>query len=482
MSEVGVFISYNHKDKKIADAVVETLAALSQDLTVFIDHAGLEGGDEYEPKLSESIRRAQWFVIISSGLGNVERDMSWCFYEAGQFRAKLEAVNQLNAIRDRLCYFYDGKPPSQLRRYQGTRVSLTDRNDNQLNVTQETEDSLNYENTDLFDFLCLLLTKSTDQPVRNINDQSIRKLMRTGVRRITHAFFSNRGDYLTAEDVFQPRIKFTIPPPGSTGSPEGLSPNTKIDGEYNVLPDIFGISGSTTTWADIKSAACNLQCDEPMPLWVNDLEAASCEVARGKIPTQTAFVCVGLDKQFYRPVYARNLIYSSGKKDSYIAFIPSRDRRFDVNFRSSLLLSALILTIRFRQRVLPIVEEISENLAAPGKIKAELLLRLQTTIVIVEAEAREFGLMPPKDANDEPPLLNGFRDGAEKTALRVEIKKWLKTRALIFEKIAAAQAPGRDVTWSDAALEVSNAFSGMKEINSAFLQTLCNELLYIEKD
>ncbi|MBY5896047.1 toll/interleukin-1 receptor domain-containing protein [Rhizobium ruizarguesonis] len=480
MSEVGVFISYNHKDKKIADAVVETLAALSQDLTVFIDHAGLEGGDEYEPKLSDSIRRSQWFVIISSGLGNVERDMNWCFYEAGQFRAKLAATNQLNAIRDRLCYFYDGKPPSQLSRYQGTRLALTDRNDNKLNV-KEAEDSLNYENTDLFDFLCLLLTKSTDQPVRNINDQGIRKLMRTGVRRITDEFFSDRIRII-AEDVFQPRMKFTIPTSGTTGSLEGLSPTTKIDGEYNILPDIFGISGTTTTWADIKSAACNMNCDEPMPLWVDDLETASREVARGKIPTQTEFLCLGLDKQFYRPVFARNIIYSSGKNDSYVAFIPSRDRRFDVNFRSSLLLSALILTIRFRQRVLPLVDEITDNLAAAGKIKAELLLRLQKTIVIVEAEAREFGLLPPKDANDDPPLLNGFRDGADKSALRDEIKKWSKTRALVFEKIAAAQAPGGDVTWSDAALEVSNAFSGMKEVNSAFLQTLCNELLYIEKD
>lgn len=482
MSEVGVFISYNHKDKKIADAVVETLAALSQDLKVFIDHAGLEGGDEYEPKLSESIRRSQWFVIISSGLGNLERDMSWCFYEAGQFRAKLEAANQLNAIRDRLCYLYDGKPPSQLSRYQGTKVSLTDRNDNPLNVTQETEDTLNYENTDLFDFLCLLLTKSTDRPVRNINEHGIRKLMRTGVRRITHAFFSSRADYLIAEDVFQPRINFIIRPRESYNNDEGLCPETKVYGEYNILPDIFGISGATTTWAEIKDAACNIHCNEPMPLWIYDIEMASREVARGKIPSQTEFVCLGLDGRFYRPIYVRNLIYNSGKIESYVAFIPSRDRRFEVDLRSSMLLSALILTIRFRQRVLPIVEEVTGNPAASAAAKAELLLKLQTTIVIVEAEAREFGLMPPKDPNDEPPLLIGFRDGADKSALRIEIRKWLKTRALIFEKIAAAQAPGRDVSWSDAAAEVSNAFSGMKETNSAFLQTLCNELLYLEKD
>jgi hypothetical protein len=55
MAQTGVFISYNHKDKKIAEAVLESLTALSPNLDVFIDRAGIEGGDDYEKKISESI-------------------------------------------------------------------------------------------------------------------------------------------------------------------------------------------------------------------------------------------------------------------------------------------------------------------------------------------------------------------------------------------------------------------------------------------
>ena len=44
MGQIGVFISYNHQDKIIADAIVEALTSISSDLSVFIDHSGLEGG------------------------------------------------------------------------------------------------------------------------------------------------------------------------------------------------------------------------------------------------------------------------------------------------------------------------------------------------------------------------------------------------------------------------------------------------------
>ena len=56
---IGVFVSYNHKDMKLADALMETLTSLSPDLDVFIDHSGLEGGDDYEAKISDSIRASQ---------------------------------------------------------------------------------------------------------------------------------------------------------------------------------------------------------------------------------------------------------------------------------------------------------------------------------------------------------------------------------------------------------------------------------------
>ena len=93
----------------------------------------------------------------------------------------------------------------------------------------------------------------------------------------------------------------------------------------------------------------------------------------------------------------------------------------------------------------------------------------------------EFGLDPPKDEHDDPPLLNSFRDGPEKDFMRAEILSWSGLRTMIFEKIAAAQSPDKDTTWSDAANAVTTTLSGMRDVNSVFIDRLCNELLYAEK-
>jgi hypothetical protein len=303
--------------------------------------------------------------------------------------------------------------------------------------------------------------------------------MRNGVRKITLAFVRNWVDERVDEDVFQPRISFIVPPPSQNA--EGLAPSTVITGEFNALPNIFTIAGTSTTWADIKAVAAARNGNEMTPLWINDMEAAAKDVLLGKVPRQTDFLCLGNDGKFYRPVIARNENFRSKAKRCYVAFIPSRDRRFNLTFKTSLLLSALILSIRFRQRVLPLVDDLGKDLKYSEKKKAEFLQKLQQEIVLVEAEAEEFGLTPPKDEHDDPPLLNGFRDGPEKDFLREEIIKWSTARTLIFDKIKEAQTPTKETTWSDAANIVTSVFVGLKAINSTFIDKLCNELLYAEK-
>ena len=55
--KVGVFISYNHADLTIANALRQSLIALSSDLDPFIDHVGLQAGDEYEQKFGTVYKR-----------------------------------------------------------------------------------------------------------------------------------------------------------------------------------------------------------------------------------------------------------------------------------------------------------------------------------------------------------------------------------------------------------------------------------------
>jgi hypothetical protein len=480
MPQVGVFISYNHQDKIIANAIVEALTSISPDLDVFIDHAGLEGGDDYEAKLSKSIQKSQWFILVCSGAARQGKDMSWCFYEAGQFRAKLEQENQANTLRSRMCYLYDGEKPSQLARYQGTGVTAYDRSGHPLNVESESDDSLDYENTELFDLIDMIIEKSASERLRDLTDPSVRKLIRTGVRRITRAFIMNQLEEVIGEIVFQPRISFKLPAPNDN-DPAGLTPGTAVVGEDNTLATIFGIAGGSTTWSDIKTNAVSSHGAEP--LWIADVEGSAREVARGKVPPQTEFLCIASDGNFYRPIVARYEKYRSNAKKCFVVFIPSRNRQFAVSQRTSLLLSALILSIRFRQRVLPIVADLKAvQPGASGTLKKmDSLNKLQKEIIAIETEAVEFGLPLPKDEHDDPPLLNGFRDGPTKDWLRTSIQDWTATRTQIFDRISDARSPTKELSASDAAGLVVDAFGDMRKLNSEFITALCEELLYAEK-
>jgi hypothetical protein len=100
---------------------------------------------------------------------------------------------------------------------------------------------------------------------------------------------------------------------------------------------------------------------------------------------------------------------------------------------------------------------------------------------MVEAEAMEFGLSPPKDEHDEPPLLGSFRDGPDKDFLRTQVIRWSATRMTIFDKIGAARDPAKATSWSEAAASVISGFENLSQINGTFIDLLCNELLYAEK-
>ena len=379
--KVGVFISYNHRDRNIADAVVQALKSISDQLSVFIDHSGLEGGDDYEVKLSKSLQQAHWFIIICRD----EKDMNWCFFEAGQFRAKLAKEQELNEQRSRICYLYDGERPSQFAKYQGTMISRFNSSRHELNLDVESDDTRDYENTELFTLFATIVKKSKPEPLRDMTDESVRKLMSDGVRRITRAFM--KREQIVGEIVFQPRISFMLPPPSENGL-LGLTSDTSVVGQENTLSQIFGIAGGLTKWGEIKRSF--VSADNIEARWISDVETASKEISSNRWPSQTKSLCIAHDGVFFRPIVARYKKYRSDAKNCYVAFIPVRNRKFNLGMKTSLLLSGLILSVRFRQRILPIILELKGlDLAASPKTMP-LLLKFLQELTTIETEALEF--------------------------------------------------------------------------------------------
>jgi hypothetical protein len=477
---VGVFISYNHADIRIANALQQCLLALSDSLSVFIDHAGLEAGDEYEAKLARYISASQWFLIICSGPPRPERDMGWCLLEAGQFRAKLLNENHENMIRSRVVSIHDDERPRQLSQFQSVRITTYDRLNRPLDLKQGSEDTSGFEGTDAFRLFETIIERSEEKPLRDLTDENVRSVLRDQARRLTRAFVDLQSETRLPEIVLQPRISFRLPP-STDDNPAVLSNDIKVIGYESSLRDIFGMTGTETTWGEIK-----LRVKEPSgqdPIWLADVEDAATQVAKNLVPEQPEGLCPSrMDGKFYRVLFTRYEPYRNGARTCYVVFIPCRPRQFEVKQRTSILLSALILSIRFRQKILPLVETIR---SAPRGKKVDSLVNLERELHQVETEAQEFGLSIPGHEGDESPLIQVVREGEGKAFMEESIKSWTTERTAISTAMSRLRFPDPDESRVDAISEAERITveesEKVRSVNSRFIQLLTEELLFTEK-
>jgi hypothetical protein len=487
--KIGIFISYNHEDRLLATVLRQCLITLSSDLAPFIDHIGLQAADEYEKKLEEYIGASQWFILLCSGpLG--DKDMSWCLYEAGQFRRKCLQEGGEQQIRSHLFAIYDHEIPRPLANLQGVQVSRKDvfghnldlKTDKKAEELEEEALAL-FENTPMFACFNAIISNSRKEPLQDLTDISIRSVLKTNSRTLISAFINHTTDRKLAEIVFQPRISFRlIPPAGQSSGPSQLKADTPVDGDRDVLKELFGLIGTTTTWGTIKARCSEENGSEPA--WVNEVEAAAEEVSLDQEPKQPA----GLhwrkgdkDPKFYRVIFARFDPYTSGSRLCYILFIPRSCRDFDVKEKTSRLLSSLILSIRFRQRVLPLTEKLQ---ALPRKEKIGGVLEIEKKLLEIETEALEFGLQMPDDDPKEAPILEVFREGKSKLFVEQSIVSWQTRRkalADVFKRVKSAAPVDRAQFAVEGAEIVVNELKNYQEVNGKFIRALTEELLFLEK-
>ena len=214
-----------------------------------------------------------------------------------------------------------------------------------------------------------------------------------------------------------------------------------------------------------------------------EIEAAAEQVSRDLVPNQPDGLCLAkANEKFYEVLFARYEPFKSGARICYIVFVPRRSRHFDVRQRTSILLSALILSIRFRQRILPFIKKLQD---LPRKNKLDGLLELERELLEVETEAQEFGLRMPNSEDDDPPLVREFRDGENKSFVRQSIQSWQVSRRALADAFTSTKVadPSADriqagVDGADVALKELQKF---QQVNGKIIQVLTEELLFVEK-
>jgi len=417
------------------------------------------------------------------------------FFEAGQFEAKKvlfsngrlagssdDPVNSRDPsmkfevqdsgqteirFSDKLVCLFDVKIPSPFSKYNGTKVEAFDRFGRPIDMTAEPSGNLQLEETSSFALLERML-KSTG---RDTNPKDERRRLREKAHALITAFLGAGRESAVEDHPLQPRISFILPPRGQ------LSRDTIITGWDKSLTQLFSITSETTTWQNICACVSRggVLDAKNVPLWISDIEQAAALIASNFLPDRVDHKC-RLKGRFYRVFPARYEDLKSGSKRVFVSFLPSSIRPFDLRERISTLLSGLILSIRFRERLIPKALGL-RNLADTDK-KAGVM-DFYRELLAVETESAELGLAINDDdvPEAETPLLSAFRDGEVKNELEAEIRKWHADR-LTIEKLISDFCSNRD-TVDEVIDKLNSIFLGRQSINSLFVTAIIDELKYV---
>lgn len=397
--QVPVFISYHGTDIAIAKELSTSLKKLSDTFDVFLDKYSIGPGEDYEVRIAEEIKRAEWFLIVCTGFPRRDADMMWSFFEAGQFRATLKKSLVPEANKRIVCIF-DDEPPSILSMFQGVKVCGKQRTGSNIDMsTTLAKDNIQLDDSAIFSLLERMLKNSPETPLRDVNTSSTKEMLREESHKLIKLFELARPQDLIDEKSLQPKISFELAPGGR------ITPDTLVKGYDKSLRDLFSIETDETTWGRVCGICSTANGGKPA--WLSDIEAAAADIMLDNTPANVGNKCI-LEGKIYQVIVARYEIYKDGRRIIYVVFLQVTSQPFDLTRRSSTLLSSLILSIRFREQLIPMRKVLKKE--KPASLAA-LLQSFYRLLVAIEMEARQFGLVVDSAIPDEEaPLAAVFTD------------------------------------------------------------------------
>jgi TIR domain len=463
---VPVFISYHGSDIELAKDLQTSLKRLSNQFQFFLDRYSIEPGEKYETVIAEEIKKAEWFLIVCTGFPRRDADMMWSFFEAGQFRATLRDTLKAEANKRIVCIF-DDEPPAVLSMFQGVKVCALQRSGEKIVQAQRAATNIQYDDTAIYSLLERMLLNKPEPPLRDVAEPSTKEMLREESAKLIKLFAEAGPNTLLYEKSLQPRISFDLV------SGQTLQSATKVKGYDQSLRNLFGIEPDETTWGKITSVCQQVNVGNPR--WLTDIEAAAAKIIADETPENVGNKCI-LAGTVYRVIVARYEVFKDGRRAIYVAFLAASTRPFDLSKSYSTLLSALILSVRFREQIIPMAEKIRSS---SQEELSSVLQNFYRDLVGVEIEARQFGLVLDTDvANDEAPLAAVMSVPKRRKIIQKSIDDWSADRAQIEEMFATKPL---NLSLPDQAQQCADKIFGalerIEKPNKKFIETITVELL-----
>ena len=287
-----------------------------------MDKYSIGPGEDYEVRIAEEIKRAEWFLVVCTGFPRRDADMMWSFFEAGQFRATLKKSLVPEANKRIVCIF-DDEPPSILSMFQGVKVCGKQRTGSNIDMsTTLAKDNIQLDDFAIFSLLERMLKNSPETPLRDVNTSSTKEMFREESHKLIKLFELARPQDLIDEKSLQPKISFELAPGGR------ITPDTLVKGYDKSLRDLFSIETDETTWGRVCGICSTANGGKPA--WLSDIEAAAADIMLDNTPANVGNKCI-LEGKIYRVIVARYEIYKDGRRIIVCGFSTSHQSTIRFN-------------------------------------------------------------------------------------------------------------------------------------------------------
>jgi hypothetical protein len=470
MAKIKLFISYSQADSFVVQPIFKTLGDdLHDDLDVFIDKDGIRAGQIIEKRLVQELQETDWFIMIYPTVWNAPKDMSWCYKEAGIFEASaLTRFGDAATASGRSVYLYDGAIPRTMQAQKGILVQRPHGSPLPEPADGNDEPSPHYDETAVAAWLGdLLSTKRADgSTLADINNEKFKGRIRKAARAIISAFERQNPEEQVDDVPLQPRISFKI----AKGPLTAIDPDTVITGGGdNSLERIFGLTKKEARWAEIKDV-CRTK-SRADPIWLRDIEKIVADISRDQKIEQTEALHVLNGRTFFRPFVPRFERFRNETKRCHILFAETHEKSFNSNEDISALIAALILTIRFRQRVIPLIPSLKKT----GPALAEAVLAIEREITYIENEAVEFGLMTDTSSDERSSVEKMFEGRPNGEFVQEQSDRWRVDRRRLIDFAQRARGPAIENA-EDVSGEMTKILTDFVEVNARFIEVLSSEL------
>ena len=204
---------------------------------------------------------------------------------------------------------------------------------------------------------------------------------------------------------------------------------------------------------------------------------AAADILADRTPANHGNKCI-LENVIYRVIVARYEVYKDSRRAIYVVFLPVSTQPFDLTKSSSTLLSSLILSMRFREQIIPMATVLKEAKNSPERLGG-LLQEFYRLLVAVEMEARQFGLALDSDIpGDEAPLTMVVKNRQRRRIIQTSIDDWAADRLRIEGMFVARPINFHSGEQAQqCAQQIVDILEGINDINATFIELITTELL-----